>query len=120
MLDRRRFLTLAGMTALAVTAPKLPLSPGVRSEAMAGDDATEHDGLLDTFTTYIRNTDADAVAGIPGLSMPAGRTRSGLPVGMELDGPMGSDRLLLSVGLALEESAFRPLRAPKLAIAEDS
>jgi len=33
---------------------------------------------------------------------------------------MGSDRLLLTVGLALEESAFRPLRAPKLAIAEDS
>jgi mandelamide amidase len=70
---------------------------------------------VDTFTTFIRNTDADAVAGIPGLSMPAGRTRSGLPVGMELDGPMGGDRLLLSVGLALEESAFRPLQPPKLA-----
>ena len=86
-----------------------------------GEDKTvELNGRpVDTFTTYIRDTDPDAVAGIPGLSMPAGLTRSGLPVGMELDGPKGSDRLLLGIGLALEAAAFRPLRAPKLAIVGD-
>jgi mandelamide amidase len=32
----------------------------------------------------------------------AGRTRDGLPVGIELDGPAGSDRALLALGLTLE------------------
>lgn len=73
-----------------------------------------------TFTTYIRNTDADAVAGIPGLSLPVGLTRSGLPVGLELDGLVGSDAALLGIGRALERDTFRPLRAPKLAVAEST
>ncbi len=103
-----------GVAAMVFPTTVLPARP------IGQDQTVELNGRqVDTFTTYIRNTDADAVAGIPGLALPAGRTRSGLPVGMELDGPMGSDRLLLSVGLALEASAFRPLRAPKLAIAED-
>jgi mandelamide amidase len=99
-----------GVAAMVFPTTVLPARP------VGQDQTVELNGRqVDTFTTFIRNTDADAVAGIPGLSMPAGRTRSGLPVGMELDGPMGSDRLLLSVGLALEESAFRPLQPPKLA-----
>jgi len=103
-----------GVAAMVFPTTVLPARP------IGQDQTVELNGRqVDTFTTYIRNTDADAVAGIPGLALPAGRTRSGLPVGMELDGPMGSDRLLLSVGLALEASAFRPLRAPKLAVAED-
>jgi mandelamide amidase len=70
---------------------------------------------VDTFTTFIRNTDADAVAGLPGLSLPAGLTSAGLPVGMELDGPAGSDWLLLGLGLALEQTAFPPLPPPDVA-----
>jgi indoleacetamide hydrolase len=56
----------------------------------------------DTFGTYIRNTDPGSNAGIPGLSVPAGLTAAGLPVGLELDGPLGSDARLLAIGLALE------------------
>ena len=41
-------------------------------------------------------------AGIPGLAMPAGMSRAGLPVGVELDGPLGSDRRLLAIGMAFE------------------
>jgi Asp-tRNA(Asn)/Glu-tRNA(Gln) amidotransferase A subunit family amidase len=55
-----------------------------------------------TFATYIRNTSPGSVAGIPGLSLPAGNTKSGLPVGIEIDGPEGSDAQVLAVGLALE------------------
>jgi mandelamide amidase len=29
-------------------------------------------------------------------------TKGGLPVGIEIDGPLGSDRTLLSLGLAME------------------
>ena len=50
----------------------------------------------------IRNTDPGSNAGIPGLSLFGGMTRGGLPVGVEIDGPVGSDQALLSLGLAME------------------
>jgi mandelamide amidase len=55
-----------------------------------------------TFATYIQNTDPASNAGIPGLSIPAGFSEHGLPIGVELDGPEGSDRHLLAVGAAVE------------------
>lgn len=54
-----------------------------------------------TFLTYIRNTDPGSVAGLPGITLPIGLAR-GLPVGLALDGPHGSDRWLLSLGMAIE------------------
>lgn len=65
----------------------------------------------DTFTTCIRNTDPCTNAGIPSLSMPAGMTTSGLPVGMQIDGPLGSDANLLAIGLAIE-SVWGSVKAP--------
>jgi indoleacetamide hydrolase len=56
----------------------------------------------DTFGTAIRNTDPASNAGLPGLSLPAGATADGLPVGLEIDGSLGSDRRLLAVGAVLE------------------
>jgi mandelamide amidase len=55
-----------------------------------------------TFPTFIRNTGPGALAGLPGISLPVGLTAQGLPVGMELDGPAGSDERLLSIALAIE------------------
>jgi Asp-tRNA(Asn)/Glu-tRNA(Gln) amidotransferase A subunit family amidase len=66
-----------------------------------------------TFFTYIRNTSPGSVAGIPGLSLPAGMTKAGLPVGLEIDGPEGSDQQVLAIGLALE-TILPKLPAPKL------
>jgi mandelamide amidase len=78
------------------------------------DETTKLNGQdVPTFFTFIRNTDPASNAGTPGLSLPVGLTKSGLPVGMELDGPAGSDRSLLAIGLALE-AVFPPLPAPKL------
>jgi indoleacetamide hydrolase len=57
---------------------------------------------VDTFLTSIRNTDPGSVTGVPGVSLPAGLTAGGLPVGLALDGPIGSDRRLLGMGLAIE------------------
>ncbi len=71
--------------------------------------------LVPTLRTYIHNTDPGSNAGIPGLSVPAGLTSDGLPVGLELDGPAGSDRTLLAIGLAVEE-VLGPLPAPKLVV----
>ena len=55
-----------------------------------------------TFETMIRNTDPGSNAGLPGLSLFAGMTSAGLPVGLEIDGPVGSDTKLLGLGLSIE------------------
>ncbi len=64
------------------------------------------------FTLFIQNTDPGSNAGIPGIQVPValGAT-SKLPVGLELDGPSGSDRRLLAIGMALER-IFGRLPAP--------
>ncbi len=67
----------------------------------------------DTFGTCIFHTDPCTNAGIPSLSIPAGLTVGGLPVGMEIDGPLGSDANLLAIGMAME-AVWGPVKAPAL------
>lgn len=68
---------------------------------------------MENFGLFIQNTDPGSNAGIPGIQLPiALGASSGLPVGLELDGPSGSDRRLLSIGMALE-TVFGRLPAPK-------
>lgn len=78
-----------------------------------GDDLTvELNGAqVPTFFTFIRNTDPGSNAGIPGISLPAGLTSTRLPVGVELDGPAGSDRRLLALAAAIE-AVLPPLPVP--------
>ena len=79
-----------------------PTTP--RPAAPIGEDLTvELAGeQVPTFPTFVRNTGPGAFAGLPGISLPVGRTTDGLPVGLELDGPIGSDLRLLAVALAIE------------------
>ncbi|MBP0589200.1 indoleacetamide hydrolase [Paraburkholderia sp. LEh10] len=69
-----------------------------------GSSVVSIDGApaIDEMAAYLRNTDPASNAGIPGLSLPAGLTNHGLPVGIELDAPLGSDRRLLAIGIAFE------------------
>jgi len=52
-------------------------------------------------TAIARNIAPGSTAGLPGLVLPAALA-GGLPVAIELDGPAGSDRKLLGIGLAVE------------------
>ncbi|MFF5639435.1 amidase family protein [Streptomyces sp. NPDC012825] len=54
-------------------------------------------GEASTFLTYIRNTAVAAVTGSPSITVPAGRTATGLPVGLLLDAAPGADTTLLAV-----------------------
>lgn len=40
--------------------------------------------------------------GLPGISIPAGLSRGGLPIGLEVDAPLGSDRALLDLARRIE------------------
>ncbi len=44
------------------------------------------------------------LAGIPGLAIPAGKTKTGLPVGLQLVGPRRSDKNLIRFAKELEEN----------------
>ena len=78
--------------------------PAVAIDAVNGSSTVSINGgaPVDEFGTYIRNTDPGSNAGIPGLSVHAGMTAGGLPVGLELDGPVGSDQRLLGIGMGIE------------------
>jgi indoleacetamide hydrolase len=60
-----------------------------------------------------RNIAPGSTAGLPGLVLPAGMTNTGLPVGIEFDGPAGTDRALLALGLSLER-ALGAVPAPRV------
>jgi Asp-tRNA(Asn)/Glu-tRNA(Gln) amidotransferase A subunit family amidase len=63
--------------------------------------------LVPTLEAYLRNTDPGAVAGLPSISVPAGRTASGLPVGISFEGPAGSDTTLLGLADAFQRLVRR-------------
>ncbi|MGY3033279.1 Asp-tRNA(Asn)/Glu-tRNA(Gln) amidotransferase A subunit family amidase [Bradyrhizobium sp. USDA 4354] len=68
---------------------------------------------LENFGLFIQNTDPSSNAGIPGIQIPIALGASTqLPVGLELDGPAGSDRRLLAIGMALD-SVFGRLPPPR-------
>ncbi|MGY4511723.1 indoleacetamide hydrolase [Bradyrhizobium sp. USDA 3650] len=68
---------------------------------------------LENFALFIQNTDPGSNAGIPGIQIPiALGARSKLPIGLELDGPAGSDRGLLAIGMALD-AVFGRLPPPR-------
>jgi mandelamide amidase len=74
-----------------------PTTPQVAMKADA--DASS----LQNFMLYIQNTDPGSNAGIPGIQLPMGMGRAvKVPIGLELDGPAGSDRRLLAIGMAIE------------------
>ncbi len=89
-----------------------PTTPLPAQPLEDSNEVTLNGKRVPTFFTFIANTDPGSNAGIPGLTLPMGMTAAGLPLGLELDGPSGSDRRLLSIGLALE-AVLGPVPAPK-------
>jgi Asp-tRNA(Asn)/Glu-tRNA(Gln) amidotransferase A subunit family amidase len=75
--------------------PAVPLAVDMSTVELNG-------AQVPAFPTYIRNMDPSSNAGIPGITIPAGLSTKGLPIGIELDGPAGSDRKLLVIAAAVE------------------
>jgi mandelamide amidase len=88
----------------ALIFPTVPLAAPLVSEAGDGpEDLVEIGGRTwSKVLTLIRNTHVTSALGAPGISLPAGLTPEGLPVGLELDGLPGRDAALLAVAVAVE------------------
>jgi len=88
-----------------------PTTPLTARALEGSDESVMLNGKqIETFPAYIRNTDPGSNAGIPGLTVPLGTTETGMPFGVEIDGPAGSDRRLLAIGRALEAFINNNLR----------
>jgi mandelamide amidase len=98
----------------AILFPTSPVLPAPIDE-VNGSGTLSFDGgdPVDTFTTTVRNTAPGSCAGVPSLALPAGTAPGGLPVGISLDGPVGSDRRLLGIGMAVQSVLGSP-PAPQL------
>ena len=80
-----------------LTAPVIPANgDAFADEVVVGGKSVNKVGVL------IRNTAMTGAIGAPGVSIPAGLTAAGLPVGLELDGLAGGDAALLGLALAAE------------------
>jgi amidase len=57
---------------------------------------------METYLDWMRASYLITVTGCPAISVPVGRTATGLPVGVQLVAPHGADRFLLETAAALE------------------
>jgi mandelamide amidase len=95
----RHYFARTGVAAIVFPATMAPAPP-------IGEDVTVDIGnrKVPFFTVVGRNIAPGSTAALPGLVLPAGLTTTGLPLGIEFDGPAGSDRALLAIGLSLERA----------------
>ena len=93
----KEYFAKTGVAAIVFPATMIP-------PPLIGEDveATIRGKKVAFATAVARNIAPGSTAGLPGLVLPAGMTARGLPIALELDGPEGSDRSLLGLGLSVE------------------
>ena len=97
-----------GLDAMIFPATRIPTTP------IGQDREVSVNGRNVPFEPVISaNISPGSTAGIPGLVVPVALSGNGLPVCLELDGPAGSDRKMLQIGLALE-ALLEPLPPPAI------
>ncbi|MEL7310069.1 MAG: amidase family protein [Pseudomonadota bacterium] len=80
-----------------------PVTHSVAPRVGYMDPAMDFDTLTDRVTEFARFTAHHNVAGTPAMSVPAGRSSNGLPIGVQLAAKVGDDALLLQLAYQLEE-----------------
>ena len=104
----RGYFRQTGAAAIVYPATLVPATPiGEDQEVVIGGEK------VPLRTAMSRNVAPGSCAGLPCLVLCAGFTRDGLPVGVEFDGPAGTDRELLALGQTLEGILGRPATPTK-------
>jgi mandelamide amidase len=103
----RDYFARTGVAAIVFPATMLPAAVIGQNEVTIGNKK------LPVSQAMWRNVAPGSTAGLPGLVLPAGLTQSGLPVSLEFDGPSGTDRALLALGLSVESVLGHP-PSPKI------
>ena len=97
---------------VAIAYPTMPFpAPLLPTEGDALPPTFEVGGRQYPDTAILRNALPGPAFRAPALSIPAGLTRDGLPVGFEIDGLPGGDNQLLRLGMAIE-GVLEPLPPP--------
>ena len=87
------------------------ISPTVPGEPGLIDDSRN---LLDATHDATRFTYGGALASVPGLSLPCGFTRAGLPIGMMLEAAWWNEPTLFRAGYAYQQATDWHLRKPPI------
>jgi mandelamide amidase len=83
----------------AICFPTVPISPPL----ISAEETLSVNGVdRPLFPTLVRHTSPGALAGLPGLSLPAGTLPSESPFGLEIDGPAGCDEDVFALALEIE------------------
>jgi mandelamide amidase len=104
----RRYFESNRVDAIVYPTTPLPARP------IAQTDSVKIEGKsLSTLLTFLRLIDPSSNAGLPGITVPAGKAAGGVPLGLAFDGPEGGDRHLLAIGAAYERT-MPPFPGPSL------
>lgn len=96
--DVAEFYTEHGIVALAY--PTTPVT--ARSISEESDMLNLNGKSVSTFATVKNNTNPASLLGLPAITLPSAISLNGLPVGLELAGPTGSDRILLDLAIKIQ------------------
>ena len=92
----------------AVIAPVAPVAAPTIAESDVGN-SPDAESVIQRLTRFTRPIN---YLGLPSLSIPAGFTRSGLPVGMQLIGRSFDEAMLLRIGAAFQRATDFHARVP--------
>ncbi|MCB2226113.1 MAG: amidase [Desulfarculaceae bacterium] len=114
-LRKERGLIIAGMAQAldgldGLLTPTTPLPAAKIGEDV---DTTLNGKKVNTFLTFIRNCDPISVAGFPAITVPAGFSGNGLPIGLQIIARPWEEMSLLSLGYGFEQAAG-PRKPPRL------
>ena len=99
-IQRRLNTAFVSHGALVILQPTTPCTAPLIEE-----QSTVHiAGQEVSYLALANHTVSASSVGLPGISLPVGSSRAGLPIGLELDAPFGSDRALLNLARGIEAS----------------
>src|SRR3954453_13497908 len=97
-IQRRLNTAFVSQGALIILQPTTPCTAPLVEE-----QSTVHiAGQEVSYLALADHTLSASSVGLPGISLPVGLSRAGLPIGIELDAPLGSDRRLLNLARGIE------------------